>query len=133
MSDVELLNFRDRGDRSHVFRTQSMAGVHGHSETSGQSCRIPELGGTRLVSRGERIAACMKLNGLYAEFARKLHDFGFWIDEKTHSNACVLQPFYGFTHMLSRSGNIQTALGCDFLASLRDKSDLVRAYPLCDC
>jgi hypothetical protein len=72
----------------------------------------------------------VELDGLYSELARELYDIGLRIDEKTHSDSRVLQALYRFIHAVSRGGNIQTALGCDFLTPLWNERHLVRAYPL---
>ena len=134
MADVELLDFADSGDRPDVLVVETMPGVHPDAEPGRVTCTVLQLAkrNTRRVAPAMRIASRVQLDRGHPECMCRLDAGRIGIDEEADVNARVPKPSHGVGEARPAAGDVETALGGDLLAPLRNDRRLVRPQAACE-
>jgi hypothetical protein len=132
VADVQLFDFGNRGDQGNIGDGQSVAGVHGKSDSRADGRRFPQRLDRARISRPVRVLAGVELDRRRAKLPGPFDGAPLWGDEQTRANPDSGQPSEPILKPPMVARYVQPALGRDLLATLRDEGDLMGSQPLGD-
>src|SRR5687767_1600624 len=121
MSDVQLLDLRDRGYRANVSNGQAVPGVYGQPLHVAFLRRLGERAKRSRVVRMMRILAGVELHRVGTELARDAHGRPCRIDEQTRTDAGAAQPGECSRDVPGSPGQVEPALRRHLFPTLGDE------------
>src|SRR5262245_15443589 len=126
VSDVQLLDFRDRGHGADVSNRKSVTRVDEEPECGSALCGGFESAHGIGLARRVSVASRVQLDRDRAKIARLLYRADIRIDEQARSNAGAVHARNAVGQTAAISRHVQAAFGGDLLSTFRYERDLVR-------
>src|SRR5579871_2530384 len=130
MPDVQLHDVANGSDRLHVVVVQTMTGVHFNPQARGELCaasqafQLDSLPGTFVL----RVGARVELDDRCTDLGSSLDLRWIRIDEQTNTNAVLTQGACSLRQPGNLARNVQTSLGRNLLALLRNETTIRGTY-----